>query len=126
MKAVKLMGGSVVPAVGEASYVKAFERICGPRCPNGYDLAVQATLAAEPDNPYDGNAVAIYVGSEKVGYLGRNVAAPYQALLLDLHRRDAYAWCAASICGGWDNGGGDTGHFGITLDLAPPQFCLPD
>lgn len=126
MKAVKLMGGSVVPAAGEASYVPAFEKICGPRCFDGYSLAVQATLAAEPENPYDPNAVAIYVQSEKVGYIGRKQAADYHAVLLGLSRQDAYGWCDAFIVGGWDRGHGDTGFFGITLDLAPPGFCLPD
>jgi hypothetical protein len=32
--------------------------------------------------------------------------------------------CSATITGGWDRGDGDTGHFGITLDLAHPDQLL--
>lgn len=125
VKPVKLLGGSVLSLVGEASFLEEFEAICGPRCHDGHDLAVQATLAAEPDNPHDSNAVAVYVNSRKVAYIPRDKAASYQRLLLDLHRQGSYGWCDGHISAGWDRGHGDTGHFCITLDLAPAMSCLP-
>ncbi len=32
--------------------------------------------------------------------------------------------CSAIITGSWDRGDGDTGHFGVTLDLAHPDQLL--
>ena len=41
-------------------------------------------LIPEPDNPWDRNAVAVYIDGRKVGYLPRETSAAYAALLSQL------------------------------------------
>ncbi|MDQ3106962.1 MAG: hypothetical protein M3Q68_04075 [Actinomycetota bacterium] len=69
--------------------------------------------------------MAVFVQSLKVGYIPRENAALYQAVLLDLHGQGRYGWCDGFVTGGWDRGDGDTGKFGLELDLAPPDWCVP-
>jgi hypothetical protein len=46
-----------------------------------------AVLAAEPDNPYDAIAVAVWTQDLKVGYLSREDAQRYQPGLLALQQQ---------------------------------------
>lgn len=66
--------------VGESNY-QATLRPLADRL--GRDGVFEARLVPEPDNPYDGNAVAVCVndGLAKVGYLNRDVARNYQERL---------------------------------------------
>lgn len=43
--------------VGEASYQRALDHICGGKCEDGHALEVAAVLIEEPDNPVDPNAI---------------------------------------------------------------------
>jgi hypothetical protein len=63
------------------------------------------------DNPADPMAVRIEVQGHTVGYLSR-----YQAVQFRKRSQTAVD-CGAKIVGGWDRGRGDTGHFGVELDL---------
>ena len=38
-------------------------------------MSYPAQLIPEPDNPYDKNAIAVYVNGEKIGHIGRGSAA---------------------------------------------------
>ena len=64
-------GREDLEVVGEASYQDNLWRIVGGRySPDGrVREEVYAVLAAEPDNPYDANAVAVWIQGLKVGYL---------------------------------------------------------
>jgi len=39
-------------------------------------------LKAEPQNPYDSNAVSVWIGKTKLGYINRDLAAKYQTIVL--------------------------------------------
>jgi hypothetical protein len=77
-----------------------------------------------PDNPYDPNAVAVYIAGRKVGHLPRPAAQAFAPVDRRLAEQRQVGACSATITGGWDRGDGDTGHFGITLDLAHPDQLL--
>jgi hypothetical protein len=121
---VMLSGGLQVGVVGESHYQDTLTAIVGGKRPESIRIPTQATLVPEPDNPYDPNAIAVYIDGQKVGHLPRPAAqafAPVGRQLADQHQVGA---CSATITGGWDRGDGDTGHFGVTLDLAHPDQLL--
>lgn len=80
-----------------------------------------ATLKCEPTNPYDCNAVMIQVDGTVVAYLKRKDALAYCGVLGQFERAGIITQCEALICGGWDEGPDDRGHFGIKLALASPD-----
>ena len=66
-------GWGPLSAVGESQYQPALRRAAksGRVC--------WATLVAEPENPFDGNAVAVQIQGEIVAYLSRTDAKRYQS-----------------------------------------------
>jgi hypothetical protein len=120
-----LPGGDTVDVVGESHYQDALAAAVGGRTEDGADCERWAYLIPEPDNPYDRNAVAVYIDGQTVGYLGRGDAVEYSALLGELWQKyNVRAVCRANIRGGWDRGGGDVGHYGVKLALARPEHLL--
>ena len=75
--------------VGEASYQDSLWRVVGDRSsPNDrVRMEVYAVLVAETDNPYDANAVSVWVQGLKVGYLSRDDARRYRPGLLALEQK---------------------------------------
>jgi len=71
-------GWGPVSAVGESQYQHVLRRIAksGRVC--------WALLVAEPDNPFDGNAVAVHIQGKTVAYLSRTDAKRYQSRLRTL------------------------------------------
>lgn len=64
------MGGegamsTVIPLVSGLAYRERLDRL---------PAAFEATLRAEPDNPYNPRAIAVVVSGEKVGYVATEVA----------------------------------------------------
>jgi hypothetical protein len=110
-----------VGVVGESHYQDALTAIVGGKRPESVRIPTQAVLVPEPSNPYDPNAVAVYVAGRKVGHLPRPAAQAYGPVGRRLLDRGQVGACAATITGGWDRGDGDTGHFGVMLDLAHPD-----
>lgn len=107
-----------VDIVGESKYQDALERICGGKTLDGVEEYVEASLILENSNKYDNNAVRIDIDGQTVGYLSRETALQYrQGLKKAGHPDLAKAVCGARIRGGWDRGRGDTGHFGVKIDL---------
>jgi hypothetical protein len=102
-----------LPVAGASFHEAAFVEICGPRSPNGYEKIVDAALIPESDNRHDPKAVRVDVAGKTVGHLSRSMARRFR---MRFGRRTGY--CRAKIVGGWDRGGGDTGNFGVRLDLA--------
>jgi hypothetical protein len=80
----------------------------------------QAVLVADPTNPHDPNAVAVYVENLIVGFLARMEAEKYRSAMATLTARGLHLRCQARIVGGWDNGNGDEGYFGVRLNLPSP------
>jgi hypothetical protein len=64
---VMLGGGFEVRVVGESYYQDALTAIVGGKGPESVRIPTQATLVPEPDNPYDPNAVAVYIAAGRSG-----------------------------------------------------------
>ena len=75
--------------VGEASYQDSLWRAVGGRGlpEDRVRVDVVAVLVAETDNPYDANAVSVWVQGLKVGYLSRDDARRYRPGLLALEQK---------------------------------------
>lgn len=122
VEAVMLPGGRDVDVVGESYYQANLDRVCGGKTRVGHFLDCVAVLYPERDNSWDRNAVAVYIDDLKVGHLSREAAVTYRPVADRLGVR--LALCRATVSGGWDRGNGDTGHYGVRLDLAGVTTCL--
>ena len=57
--------------VGESNYQDALWRVVGGRTTERVRVEIRAVLATEPDNPYDSNAISVWINEDKVGYFCR-------------------------------------------------------
>lgn len=57
----------------------------------------------------------------RVGYLSRQKALKFRDLVDGIHKQGQVPTCNANIRGGWDDGGGEHGLYGIRLDLPSPD-----
>jgi hypothetical protein len=81
----------------------------------------RALLVAEPDNPYDENAIAIHSAAGKVGHLSRRDAIDYAPVMAALAERGR----TGGSCDAFLNGGpADGKSFGVVLRLSPPGDCV--
>lgn len=109
-------------AVGESNYQAAFIDLFGEPTEDGVDEQRTARLVLDDDNPHDSNAVKVTIDGLTLGHLSRKVAKDFRKEIgrqgLDQQFRTFLV--PARIRGGWDRGGGDTGMYGIWLDLPQP------
>ena len=112
--------GFTFEVVGESHRQDVLDSICGGKCDEGHDLKVTAQLLLIEDNPYDPNAVGVFVDCQLVGYVPRNVALHMRCEILRLNPDERPVTCDARIVGGWDRGDGDEGSYGIRLSLSNP------
>ncbi len=101
-----------LPIVGESHYRDEFVALLGPPKVRGEDHDCTADLICEPDNPYDHNAVAVWIEGHRVGFLSEDSAAIY--------RRDcglASVQCPAHITAGWERKGNDRGDYCVRLAI---------
>src|SRR4051794_11798356 len=70
--------------VGEASYQPALDTICGGKCEDGHQLSKLAQLCFQEDNPYDPNAVVVFIDRQVIGYVPRNLAKEVREAILRL------------------------------------------
>ena len=106
--------------VGESHYQSELEQLTGPRTEDGCHQKCAALLLPEPTNPYDRNAVAVFIHNVRVGYLSHDVCAEF----LEALSKGGFSRAAseAVIVGGWkdrEDGRGD-GFYGVRLNA-----CLP-
>lgn len=121
--AVLFDGDFELNVVGESHYQEALEKAAGGRSAQGARLEITALLIPEPDNPHDGNAVAVWIEGGQVGHLSRHDAQILQAKIIDINQtRQRAVACRGLILGGWDGGGGDRGHFGVKIFIDPADF----
>lgn len=96
---------------GESFYQDTLNRICGGKTPEGHERYCVAYLVPEPDNPYDKNAVAVYIENLKVGHIPKTIARRMSEALAG-----RYATIDAVIVGGWSRAR-DEGHYGVKLNM---------
>lgn len=118
--AIDLSGHVRVGAVGESHYQAALAAIAGAKRRGGVTVEIQAVLVREPDNPYDGNAVAVYAaGGGKVAYLSRDDALAYSGLLEACAADGSVGACEAVILGA--DSARDT-QYCVWLHIQPPEW----
>jgi hypothetical protein len=119
-------GREDLEVVGEASYQDNLWRIVGGRrSPEGRVREdVYAVLAAEPDNPYDANAVAVWIQGLKVGYLSREDARRYRPGLLALEQQHGKPIALAGVIAGGGMRADGPGRLGVFLEHDPADFGL--
>jgi HIRAN domain len=120
-----LDGNDDLEVVGESDYQKNLWRLVGPRWPDErVRHPVCVVLIAEDDNPYDANAVAVWVQGLKVGHLSRANARRYRPGLLSLQRRygQPVALNGVIVGGGIREDG--PGRLGVFLRHDPADFGL--
>ena len=119
-----LEGHETLEVVGESHYQDALWRLVGGNNGERVRYDVQAVLEPEPTNPYDANAVRVFVDAHLVGYLSREDAVVYLPGLRALIERFG---CAIGL-GGVIVGGGlrpdGPGMLGVFLDHDPADFGL--
>ena len=120
-----LDGNEDLEVVGESYYQENLWRLVGPRRRDErVRHAIYAVLIAEDDNPYDANAVAVWVHGLKVGHLSRTDARRYRPGLLSLQRRygQPVALNGAVVGSGIREDG--PGRLGVFLRHEPTDFGL--
>ena len=95
-------------------------------------VAVCAVLVPEADNPYDSNAVSVWVDGLKVGYLSRDDARRYRPGLVALQREHGMPIALQGVIAGGgirENGPGLLGvflrHDPCDFGLQPPPVLQP-
>lgn len=99
--------------VGESHYQPALRKLR-----NGRHMATDndfvADIVAEPENPYDHNACAVYIEGSKVGYLPRDAAADFHQQVADMGVTGTWRLqTKAKLSGGW----GERPMVGVLLSL---------
>ena len=112
--------GDIVEVVSTATYQEALAAVAGGDPDELQDIEKWAHLIPEPENPWDRNAVAVYVDGRKVGYLPREHTAAYASLLGQIWTNyRGRAVCRAVI-------GGDryqaTSQLGVVTEVDEAQF----
>ena len=108
--------GPAVDATGESHYQDALESVGGGRtCFGVHSPLITAELVREPTNPYDPNAVRVEADGRPLGYMPKEDAHRFHAVLDKLAGQDRPATCRARLTGGWDRGHGDRGAIGVRI-----------
>jgi collagen type III alpha len=120
---------------GESHYLAALEKVLRKSGGGRDEVETTALLVPEPDNRHDPNAVAVLIQHETVGYLPREDAAKYRALLDHMvgsgfaARVPCRVWGGQITDHGYDRAGRVTleerFRARVTIALAEPHLCLP-
>ena len=122
---VALCEGQVdLEVVGESNYQDSLRRAVGKEgdSQSRVRMDVVAVLAAETDNPYDPNAVSIWVNGLKVGYLSRADAERYRPGLLALESRHGRPIALRGVLAGGGMRADGPGRLGVFLRHSPVDF----
>lgn len=111
----KITGGHACAfeVVGESHYQQPLRILR-----NGRHMATDndfvADIVAEPENPHDSNACAVYIEGFKVGYLPRDAAADFHQQVAEMGVIGPWRFqTKAKLSGGW----GDRPMVGVLLSL---------
>ena len=123
-KAALLEGDRNLEVVGESFYQDNLWRLAAARRGEPVRVEITAVLVAEDGNPYDSNAIAVWINGLKTGHLSRENACAYRPGLLALQRthRMPIALTGVIVGGGWHDDG--PGRLGVFLRHDPEDFGL--
>jgi tetratricopeptide (TPR) repeat protein len=120
---VVLYGGSHdLEVVGESHYQDELWHIVGGRTTDRVRTDVKAVLVAESDNPYDANAISVWIRGMRVGYLSREDAAEYRPGLLTLQAKERRSIALAGVIVGGGIRADGPGRLGVWLSCDPGDF----
>lgn len=118
-------GQSAVEVVGEAYREEAFRRIfAGPafNSEGGAEEYLPAVLTDDSANPHDGNAVAVWLKEQHVGYLDRDRARAWHPVVSQLAAQNQHLVVDARV---WARDAGNRVHARVTLYLPPRDGVWP-
>ena len=123
-RAALLDGRENLEVVGESRYQDSLWRLVRGQTDPAERVRVEiiAVLVAEPDNPYDANAVGVWIDGLKVGHLSRNDARVYQPGLLALQEKHGTPIALAGVIAGGGVRDDGMGRLGVFLDHTPEDF----
>ncbi len=126
MRVQLLDGGVDLEVVGESHYQEDLWQLAGGRRnpDERMRVPVYAVLAPETDNPYDSNAVSVWVDGLKVGYLSRDDARQYRPGLLALQREHGMPIALPGVIVGGGMRADGPGRLGVFLRHDPADFGL--
>ncbi|MFG2167463.1 hypothetical protein [Micromonospora chersina] len=119
---VLLPGGEDLEVVGESNYQEALWHVVGARTRERVRCAIHAVLIPETDNPYDPNAISVWVSGSRVGYLSRTDAADYRSGLLALEARHGRRIALSGVVVGGGVRSDGPGMLGVWLSHNPQDF----
>lgn len=103
--------------VGESNYQNNLNQITGGKSENSKQTVVQAILKQEPSNPYDKNAIQVYISGLLVGHLPKEIAFELSKILGNLSfNNECLLQVNAIVIGGWITNSSE-GSYGVRLDL---------
>lgn len=105
-------GAFQTEVVGESYYQEELEQICGGYTEEGHNFSTSALLVMEDDNRHDEKAVRVEIDGIAVGHLSRPDARRFRRISASRTLE-----VPAKIVGGWKRGRGNTGFFGVRLDV---------
>jgi hypothetical protein len=123
---VALVGGyEDLEVVGESFYQDNLWRLVGggPR-EEHVRQDINAVLVAEDGNPYDPNAVAVWIDGLKVGHLSREDARRYRPGLLALQQAQGSPIALAGVITGGGMRSDGLGRLGVFLRHDPEDFGI--
>jgi tetratricopeptide (TPR) repeat protein len=116
-------GSHDLEIVGESNYQEALWRVVGGQNSERVRVDVLAVVATEPDNPYDPNAISVWIDGRKVGYFCREDAQAYRAGLIKLYEENrAHVALNGVVTGGGLREDGRLGFLGVWLYCTPADF----
>ena len=123
-RAALLDGRETLEVVGESRYQDNLWRLVRGRADLGERVRVEivAILVAEPDNPYDANAVGVWIDGLKVGHLSRNDVPLYQPGLMALQEKHGTPIALSGVVAGGGMRDDGMGRLGVFLDHDPEDF----
>jgi hypothetical protein len=123
-KAALLEGDRALEVVGESFFQDNLWRLAAVRRGEPVRMEITAVLVAEDGNPYDSNAIAVWIDGLEIGHLSRESACAYRPGLLALQRahRMPIALTGVIVGGGPRDDG--PGRLGVFLRHDPEDFGL--
>jgi tetratricopeptide (TPR) repeat protein len=117
-------GNHDLEVVGESYYQDALWQVVGGRTTDRVRANVRAILVPETDNPYDSNAISVWIDGRKVGHLSREDASDYRAGLLALEAREQCRIALEAVVVGGGIRANGLGYLGVWLSHDPADFGL--
>ena len=126
MQASLLEGRETLEVVGESRYQDDLWHLVRGRADLTERVRVEiiALLVPEPDNPYDANAVGVWIDGLKVGHLSRSDAQLYQPGLLALQEKKRMPIALSGVIAGGGMRGDGLGRLGVFLEHDPKDFGI--